>query len=202
MEIKDKELLEIILEFDKYLTRKIKIIAIGGTALTLLAKKDSTKDVDFCFVTQNNLNNFKILSKRLGYEIQSPNRLCKNEILIDLYSNGYIFAVQLESDYLERALFIKKFSNIEIFALSPIDLVITKTARLNQRDVGDIEVILKNYNINQSELFERYRKTMGNSLVRDAKYNLLILFSIIEKLKIKLDKDNYAKVEAWVNEKF
>lgn len=40
-------LLDILVQWNAFLKRKIHLIACGGTALTLLDIKQSTKDVDF-----------------------------------------------------------------------------------------------------------------------------------------------------------
>ncbi len=43
----DKDrLLDTFSAWDSYLKRKVHLIACGGTALTLLGVKDSTKDID------------------------------------------------------------------------------------------------------------------------------------------------------------
>ena len=41
------QLLEIMEEWNRFLRRKVHLIACGGTAMTLLGVKSSTKDVDF-----------------------------------------------------------------------------------------------------------------------------------------------------------
>jgi len=40
-------LLEILGEWNRFLKRKVHLIACGGTAMTLMGVKPSTKDVDF-----------------------------------------------------------------------------------------------------------------------------------------------------------
>ena len=42
-----KLLLDILAEWNHFLRRKVHLIACGGTAMTLLGVKPSTKDVDF-----------------------------------------------------------------------------------------------------------------------------------------------------------
>lgn len=200
MEIAARELFEILLELDNYLTRKIKLIAIGGTALTLLNKKSSTKDIDICFLNESDEKIFLKTAERLGYKIQSARKLIEQDLVIDYYCNGYIFCVQLEGDYFEKAIEIRKMQKLELYALNPLDLVITKTARLNDRDQDDIKTILSSYPIDQKELVERYIKTMKNSQVRDDKEHLLVLFSIIEKL-IEVDKKAFKTAKRWANEK-
>ncbi len=42
-----KVLLEVLAQWNNFIKRKIHLIACGGTALTLLGVKASTKDVDY-----------------------------------------------------------------------------------------------------------------------------------------------------------
>jgi len=191
--------MDAIIEFDKYLTRRMKIIAIGGTALTLLGKKASTKDIDFCFISEADKTAFTRIAERLGYTPEPPSKLIGHGLGVDIYSNGYIFCVQLQPDYAERSVKIMELQKIELFSLNPIDLIITKTARFNDRDREDLVTILKNYSLNQSELVGRYMKTMENSLVRDSKEHLLVLFSVIGKY-LEVDKKAFEIAKRWASE--
>ncbi len=47
MSLKKRFLLDFLEELDKELDRKITLVAVGGTAMTLLDLKNSTIDVDF-----------------------------------------------------------------------------------------------------------------------------------------------------------
>ena len=42
-----RKLLDVLAQWNRFLKRKVHLIACGGTALTLLDVKPSTKDVDF-----------------------------------------------------------------------------------------------------------------------------------------------------------
>ncbi len=42
-----EQLLNIMVEWNRFLKRKVNLIACGGTAMTLLDVKPSTKDIDF-----------------------------------------------------------------------------------------------------------------------------------------------------------
>ena len=42
-----QDLLEILVKWNRFLRRKVRLVACGGTAMTLLGVKESTKDVDF-----------------------------------------------------------------------------------------------------------------------------------------------------------
>ena len=199
MEIGNRQLLDILLEFDRFLTRKMTIIAIGGTALTLLGKKASTKDIDFCFINEKNKELFKRSAKKLGYVLSSHTRLLGNGLAIDCYSSGHIFCIQLPEDYTDRAKKIQEMQKIDLRVLDPIDLIITKAARFNDRDKEDLLVIIRNYPISQGELVERWVGVMANSLVRDAKENLYLLLALF-KQEGKLDQAALRKAKKWFDE--
>ena len=193
MEVGGKKLTDVLLEFDRYLSRRMTMVAVGGTALTLLGKKESTKDIDLCFPTEKDSRAFSELAKRLGYQEKSG-RLIGHNLVIDVYSLGYIFCVQLPEDYLEKAVQIKDMNHIRLLSLMPMDLIITKTARLNERDMEDIKTIMESFDLDIEELINRYMKVMENSVVRDAKHNLLRLageFKFRSKILKKIEKWEY-----------
>lgn len=198
MEIGNKELQDFLLEFNRYLPHRIRIVAIGGTALTLLGKKASTKDIDFCFVEESDRTSFTKTAQRLGYSPASSNRLVGRGLMIDIYSNGYIFAVQLAEDYADKSIQIADMENIELRALAPMDLLITKAARLNGRDAEDIRTILASYAFDPAELVSRYIETMENSMVRDAPDHLLVLLRMVTEHK-PLDASTKEKAERWAH---
>jgi hypothetical protein len=197
MEVESKTLTEFILEFDKHLSRRMRIIAVGGTALTLLGKKASTKDIDFCFVQDSDKKSFVKIARRLGYISESARLVCR-DLTIDVYSNGYIFCVQLPSDYAANAVKIREMQKIDLFALSPLDLIITKASRFNDRDKEDILTIIDAYDVSLQELVSRWISTMENSLVRDAKEHLGVLLNIFEE-RGKKDQVALAMAKRWID---
>jgi len=199
MEIRTKGLMDFLSEFNRYLPRKMRIFALGGTALTLLGKKASTRDIDICFVNENERKAFIKTLQTLGYELNVPNKLVGHGIAIDVYSDGYIFCVQLPSDYAEKAKKIREMGKIELYVLSPIDLIITKAARFNDRDREDLAILFENYEIDQKELLRRWIDVMENSMVKDAKENILLLFSLLEKYQT-IDGDALKEARRWAND--
>ncbi|MFH1439695.1 MAG: DUF6036 family nucleotidyltransferase [Candidatus Woesearchaeota archaeon] len=137
--ITKNDLLNCLKEVDKKLNHKIVIVAVGGTAMTLLGLKASTRDVDFC-VKSEDFKMFKELTKN-------------DKFKFDLFQDGYIFSEQLPDDYIENSNRIKtKFSNLDLCTLSLIDIIITKAARYNARDEDDIESIAKTNLVKRNEL--------------------------------------------------
>jgi hypothetical protein len=84
------------------LTKKITLIAVGGTAMTLLDLKPSTIDIDFA-IPEEDLIEF--------------DRVLKNNppgFRVDRWPNGYVFCQYLPDDYLEKSAKIKEFNHISL----------------------------------------------------------------------------------------
>lgn len=145
MEIGKSKLLSFLREIDRHLSRKIRIIAVGGTAMTLLRLKTSTIDIDFEMESKD-IKEFKKAEKMFPHGFKK----------IDIFSDGLIFSQQLPDDHIEMAIPIKQgFSKIYLFALHPIDIVATKIGRLNPRDKQDIESCIKKYKLSAAEVKKR-----------------------------------------------
>jgi hypothetical protein len=194
MTISSIELNNILTQFDEYMQREISIIAVGGTALTLLGIKQSTKDVDFCFLSENDMKRFIQIAEKISY-MADGNKLKKDKIVIDLYSEGYIFCVQLENEYAKKAIPIREMKKIKLFSLAPIDIIVTKTARLNERDIEDISTLFESFEIDKEELVFLFIASMEKSIVKNAKLNLIWLadkFDFPEQLKKEINGWEYA----------
>jgi hypothetical protein len=125
------------------LTRKITLVAAGGTAMTLLDLKPSTIDIDFTIPGCDMMEFEQALkSNPPGYKV-------------DRWTDGRIFCQTLPKDYLEKSTKIKEFSQISLRALQPVDIIATKIGRLNERDIRDIEACIKNGNVSEAQIRER-----------------------------------------------
>jgi hypothetical protein len=125
------------------LTKKITLVAAGGTAMTLLDLKTSTIDIDFTIPGCDRLEFEQALKGNPpGYKV-------------DRWTDGCIFCQTLPKDYLEKSIKIKEFSHIVLRALQPVDIIVTKIGRLNARDTQDIEACIKTANISEAEIKER-----------------------------------------------
>jgi hypothetical protein len=67
-----------------------------------------------------------------------------------------IFSQILPSDYLEKSIeIVTTFEHIHLRALQPVDIVITKIGRLDERDLQDIEACIKRFGISKIQIEER-----------------------------------------------
>jgi hypothetical protein len=147
------ELLTWLKKLDKRLERDIVIVAVGGTAMTLLGLKSTTIDVDFCISSHAR----KFFEDALDKKFK-----------VDIFLDGYIFSEQLPRDYVEKAKEIARFTHVTLKVLSPEDIVITKTARLNARDEEDIRVMAKY--VNKEVLRERFEQVVKTYAGNDEQY--------------------------------
>jgi hypothetical protein len=125
------------------LTKKITLVAAGGTAMTLLDLKESTIDIDFTIPSSDIIEFEQVLKNNPpGYKV-------------DRWTDGCVFCQTLPNDYLEKSIKIKEFSHISLRALQPVDIIVTKIGRLNDRDIQDIESCIKKCNVSATEIKER-----------------------------------------------
>jgi len=143
--ISSKGLMQWLKEIDKGLSRKIVLVAVGGTAMTLLGIKPSTLDVDFC-LDPDDVGLFKSCIK-------------DNKFKVDIFTSGYIFSQQLPEDYKEVSVKIRSgMVNIDLRALSLGDIIITKAARYNERDEDDIMALVNSRKVDKQKLVKRFNE--------------------------------------------
>ena len=154
------ELVKWLRSIDNKLHRKITLVAVGGTAMTLLGLKSSTRDIDFCIKSEDKKDFEKVLDKKFK---------------VDIFTDGYIFSEQLPSDYVENSKEIVKMKNITLKALNPVDIIITKAARFNARDEEDIKALSKY--ADKNELVKRFNEVLKSysGKEEDYKYHIKII---------------------------
>ncbi|MEX0656253.1 MAG: DUF6036 family nucleotidyltransferase [Nitrosopumilaceae archaeon] len=144
MSLDNAKLLDFLGEIDKELKRKIVVVAVGGTAMTLLKAKPSTIDVDFT-IPGKYYDEFEVAKKTVqpGFTVHT-------------FVDGAVFVNMLPDDYLKRSKMIKtRLKNIELRALHPVDIVATKIGRLDERDEQDIASCIKKFNLKKNQIIKR-----------------------------------------------
>jgi len=141
----DKNILLDFLEIlDKEIARKITLVAAGGTAMTLLDAKPSTIDMDFTIPSQD-VQEFEDALEKVPHGFK-----------IDSWTEGMVFSQILPDDYLEKSIPIKtNLKNIELKALDPIDIVVTKIGRLDERDLQDIKACIEKFKLTKNQIKSR-----------------------------------------------
>ena len=194
-----EELFELLASISKYIEEKIKMYALGGTALTLLKLKPSTLDIDINIHSDNEYHYVYELFEQIGFKkIGMIRWLTQEGLAIDLFTGSNFLGTQLLPDCLEKAKFIKAFGNIELYTLCLEDIIISKIARGDERDFIDIKTVLDTQKIDLNYLAVRYKETMENSAVAFYKQKFLDLIEInFSQWKRKLDETLISEVKQW-----
>jgi hypothetical protein len=144
MSIDKSELLGFLAEIDKELDRRIVLVAVGGTAMTVLGVKPSTIDLDFT------------LSGDDYYVFKRVLVTVPHGFTVHCFRGGVIFSQLLPEDYLTRSSIVKTMTkNIELRALNPVDIVVTKIGRLDRRDKEDIQRCIEKFSLSKNHIAER-----------------------------------------------
>jgi hypothetical protein len=116
------------------------LIACGGTALTLLNIKDSTKDIDIMVPVRQEYDYLIKMLEDLGYESKTGSGWAKGKgFIFDLFKGNHIFTTELlESPLLAgNHIPLKEYSSIYLGVLNLYDLMIGKLFRFHPIDVAD-----------------------------------------------------------------
>ena len=140
-------LLDVIGQWNGFFRRKIHLIACGGTALTLMDVKPSTKDVDFMVPVESEYRYLIGTLKDLGYrQITGSGWQKKGELFIfDLFAGKRIHTTELLKSPLEAGnhTLFKEFSQLYIGILNPYDLIASKLFRGTDVDFEDCLMLVK-----------------------------------------------------------
>lgn len=178
--------------WNRYLKRKVRIIACGGTALTLLNLKESTKDVDFLIPEQSE---YRYLIKNmmdLGYKQTTGTGWQKNKgFIFDLFVGKTIFTTELLESPLEPGNHIpyKEFSSVYLGILNYYDLIISKLFRFTPVDTDDCVTLFKEKNkeINLDKLKSRFHETSAYDISDEKNRNNFKYFLELLKKEKFLD---------------
>ena len=141
------ELLFELRQWNKFLKRKVHLIACGGTALTLMDIKESTKDVDFMVPVENEFVYLAKTLKELGYkQVTAFGWQRENDVFrYDLFRGNAIHTTELfESPIVEgRHELLKEFSRLYVGILNDYDLIASKLFRGLTVDIEDCMMLVK-----------------------------------------------------------
>jgi len=137
----DKDtLLNTLSVWNGLLKRKVHLVACGGTALTLLNIKESTKDVDFLVPKESEYIYLVQLLKDLGYKNTSGAGWATDKgFIFDLYPGKKIFMTELLDSPLKNGnnTLLQEFEYIYLGILNFYDLITSKIFRYSTVDIDD-----------------------------------------------------------------
>lgn len=159
-----KGLLDTLGGWNGFLKRKVHLIACGGTAMTLLGVKASTKDI---YLMVPDLGEYEYLIgilKQLGYKSASGWGWSRDSgFIFDLFRGKAIHTTELLESPLEKGnhVLIKEFSHIYLGALNYYDVIISKLFRSTAVDIEDCISLVKNKKseIDLGKLKQRFHET-------------------------------------------
>lgn len=168
-----QNLLELLSLWNKFLKRKVHLIACGGTALTLQDVKSSTKDVDFLIPKENEYKYLIKTIQQLGYQLTGAARWQKPGELytFDLYLGKRIHTTDLLESPLEEGnhQWIKEFQYLAVGVLNHYDLITSKLFRGDSVDFEDCLALFraKKNEIDFQKLAARYKETASYDISED-----------------------------------
>ncbi|MCK4931857.1 MAG: hypothetical protein KAT01_06800 [Candidatus Aminicenantes bacterium] len=189
--IKTSELLNTLSIWNRFLKRRVHLIACGGTALTLINLKESTIDIDLLIPKPDE---YKYLIKTLidlGYEQKTGTGWQKDRgFRFDLFPGNKIFITELLESPLDKGnhILFKEFSSIYLGILNYYDLIISKLFRFTPVDREDcLTLILKKSDeIDLEHLKSRFFETSSYDISDEKhKKNFELFLRLLQDKKTK-----------------
>ena len=179
--VNKQELLNEIGGWNSFLKRKVHLIACGGTALTLLGLKESTKDIDFLVP---NITEYEYLIsnlKKIGYKpVTGAGWSRGGRYIFDLFRGKRIHTTELLDSPLssEKHILFEEFTYVYLGILNYYDLLISKLFRGIQADFEDCIILYENKKdeIDINFFKNRFRETASYEIAESKVINNLRLF--------------------------
>lgn len=158
--LSDQDLLDTLDNWNSLMNFRVRLIACGGTALTLLKIKDSTKDIDFTVPVAREYERLMKFLRDLGYEEKGGGLAHDDDpnFIYQFWSGDKVFTTNLLDSPLQpgRHILIKRWSHIYLGVLNLTDLIITKMFRGTPVDRDDCVAVFATGQVKAEELLERY----------------------------------------------
>ena len=157
------DLLDTLDNWNSLMNFRVHLIACGGTALTLLKIKDSTRDIDFTVPMQKEYDRLMKFLRDLGYE-EKGGGLAHNDdphFIYQVWRGNKVFTTDLLDPPLDPGnnIPIKRWSHIYLGVLNLKDLIMTKMFRGTSVDRDDCIAAFATGQVKAEELLERYSET-------------------------------------------
>jgi len=154
------DLLDTLENWDSLMNFRIRLIACGGTALTLLNIKESTKDIDLIVPVKNEYDKLMKFLKALDYRYKGNGLAHKDDpnFIYQFWCGNRVFTTDLlESPLMEnKHILINSWPHIYLGALNLTDLIITKMFRGTPADREDCIAAFATGQVKAEKLLERY----------------------------------------------
>ena len=187
------DLLDTLDNWNSLMNFRVHLIACGGTALTLLKIKDSTRDIDFTVPMHKEYDRLMKFLGDLGYEEKGGGLAHDDDpnFIYQFWCGNKVFTTDLLDSPLEpdKHIAIKRWSHIYLAALNLTDLIITKMFRGTSVDRDDCIAAFATGKVNAEKLLERYSKTARYDLNPEKMMkNFVYLAEGLRELKLISDE--------------
>lgn len=157
-------LLEALSMWNGFLKKKVHLIACGGTALTLLGLKPSTKDIDLVVPVEQEYDYLLKVLEQLGYSpISGVGWARDDKFVFDLFRGKKVHTTELLESPLTASnnSLIKEFSYLYLGVLNDYDLIISKLFRGSVIDFEDCLTLANARGdlLDRDRLKERFQET-------------------------------------------
>ena len=147
-----------------FLKRKVHLVACGGTALTLLDVKPSTKDIDLLVPVIGEYQYLIRTLKDLGYKSASGAGWARDDgFIFDLFPGKRVHTTELLESPLDKGnnIPVKELTHIYLGVLNFYDIIISKLFRGTGIDMEDCLMLMraKGKEINMVKLAEHFNET-------------------------------------------
>jgi hypothetical protein len=144
----DKQaLLDVMEQWNRFLRKKVHLIACGGTAMTLLGVKESTKDIDFMVPNPPEHEHLIKVLPQLGYEQETVSGWKRKEEIFrfDLFVGKKIHTTELLESPLKEGnhTLLTQYSRLYIGILNEYDLIASKLFRGTGVDFEDCLMLVR-----------------------------------------------------------
>lgn len=184
-------LLDELGQWNRFIKRKVHLIACGGTALTLLDIKPSTKDVDFMVPDESEHTYLIKILKDLGYEKKTTSGWQKKGdfFIYDLFPGNKIHTTELIGSPLEEGkhMLLKEFSHLYVGILNEYDLIASKLFRGTGVDFEDCLMLVKAHKENiDIKRLEKHTKELAGYDISEKRIvdNLMNFLDLLRKEKL------------------
>ena len=178
--ITGSELLGTLQNWDQLINFDVSLIGCGGTALTLLNIKESTKDIDFIVPIEKEHERLMKFLSSIGYKERGGGLAHPDDpfFLYQFWSGNRVFTTDLLESPLKRDnnISIKKWRHIYLGALNLYDLIITKIFRGTSVDVNDCVSAFMISGLDPERLFKRYSEAAEYDLNPDRMMSNFIVY--------------------------
>ncbi len=181
----------LLLAISTKLKKKMRVYAVGGTAMMLSGFKDATKDIDLVFENEGDRTDFKNAAEELGYKKtdtclvygtrdNQPIMLTLGDERFDLFVNtvvDFIFSDDMRKRATER---IYQYGNNLILNIAnPTDIILMKCATDRSKDEDDCIKIIQVTNVDWEMIINEAQLQLKLGCERA----ILDLGDFLEKLK-------------------